>query len=100
VETTKRTLTVHTERGTVLCQVVRIERTADPSTWIVVVNAGDWLAGGYYPNCIMRKDAVTTTGSYTVIDYIVGEGNSYIHTKGLWRPAQVVKLFGASVDRP
>jgi hypothetical protein len=54
----KRTLLVQTERGeSVSCTGVKVERTANPNTWLVLVEVAGWLDGGHDAHCTMRKGA-------------------------------------------
>ena len=82
-----RTLDVHTDKGTVRCKVVSIERTAQVGVWLIEVNPDSWLDSGAYPDCIMRRGDRRTHGAFSLFDYRVGPGNTYIHAVGTFRPA-------------
>jgi hypothetical protein len=86
----KRTLFVQTPQGAVACTVVRVQRTAHPDVYALVLEGEPWIADGSYA-CVMHKGELRTPGTVQIVPYEVDDSMggvvvSFVQMRGLFRP--------------
>ncbi len=87
---TQRTLFMQTERGTVQCHVVNVERTANPQVYALILEGTPWIADGSY-RCVMHRGELQTPGTVQIVpnetdDPLGGSVVSFVQMRGLFRP--------------